>query len=421
MAAKPDLLRRQSRMSKILGIDLGTTNSCVAIVEATVPRVLANREGSRTTPSIVAFAEEGDRLVGQIAKRQAITNPENTVFAVKRLIGRKFKDPQVERARQVLPYTLVEAPNGDVKIEIRDRQYSPEEISALVLREIKDFAEEALGEPVARGGDHRPGLLQRLAAPGHQGRRQDRRPRGRAHHQRAHGRGSGLRPRPQPAGGQHRRLRPGRRHVRRLDPPALPGDLRGALHRGRHLPGRRGLRPADHGLADRGLPARDRDRPAQRPHGPPAPEGGGRARQVRALVRRGRRRSTCPFISADRTGPAPPRPHAHPRPVRGPGARPGGAHRGTLPGRPASRPACAPTRSTRCCWWAARRARPWWCRPSSGSSAASPTARSTRTRWWRSAPPSRAASCAATSRTWCCSTSPRSRSASRPRAACSPG
>jgi molecular chaperone DnaK len=135
-------------MSKIIGIDLGTTNSCAAIVEATVPVVQANREGSRTTPSIVAFSEEGDRLVGQIAKRQAITNPNNTVFAVKRLIGRKFRDSQVERARQILPYTLVDAANGDVKIEIRDRQYSPEEISALVLREIKEFVEEGLQEEV---------------------------------------------------------------------------------------------------------------------------------------------------------------------------------------------------------------------------------------------------------------------------------
>jgi len=135
-------------LSKILGIDLGTTNSCAAIVEGTAPRVLPNREGSRTTPSIVAFAEEGDRLVGQIAKRQAITNPENTVFAVKRLIGRKFSDPQVTRASKSLPYTLVEAGNGDIKVEIRDRQYSPEEISAQVLREIKEFVEEALGEPV---------------------------------------------------------------------------------------------------------------------------------------------------------------------------------------------------------------------------------------------------------------------------------
>ena len=135
-------------MSKILGIDLGTTNSCVAIVEATVPRVLANREGSRTTPSIVAFAEEGDRLVGQIAKRQAITNPENTIFAVKRLIGRKYTAPQVVKAREILPYTLIKASNGDIKVEIRDRQYSPEEISAQVLREIKEFAEETLGEEV---------------------------------------------------------------------------------------------------------------------------------------------------------------------------------------------------------------------------------------------------------------------------------
>jgi len=135
-------------MSKILGIDLGTTNSCAAIVEATVPVVLPNREGSRTTASIVAFSEEGDRLVGQIAKRQAITNPQNTVFAVKRLIGRKYRDPQVERARQVLPYTLAEAINGDMKIEIRDRQYSPEEISALILREIKEFVEEGLQEEV---------------------------------------------------------------------------------------------------------------------------------------------------------------------------------------------------------------------------------------------------------------------------------
>jgi molecular chaperone DnaK len=135
-------------MSKILGIDLGTTNSCAAIVEATVSVVLANREGSRTTASIVAFSEEGDRLVGQIAKRQAITNPENTVYAVKRLIGRKFRDSQVERARVVLPYSLAEASNGDVKIEIRDRHYSPEEISALVLREIKEFVEEQLQEEV---------------------------------------------------------------------------------------------------------------------------------------------------------------------------------------------------------------------------------------------------------------------------------
>jgi len=135
-------------MGRIIGIDLGTTNSCAAAVDALTPEVLTNREGSRTTASIVAFTEDGDRLVGQIAKRQAITNPENTVFAVKRLIGRKFEDEHVSRAADVLPYTLVKASNGDVKLEIRGREYSPQEISAFILQEIREFAEEALGEKV---------------------------------------------------------------------------------------------------------------------------------------------------------------------------------------------------------------------------------------------------------------------------------
>jgi len=135
-------------VSKILGIDLGTTNSCVAVVDALTPRVLANREGSRTTPSIVAFAEDGDRLVGQIAKRQAITNPRNTVFAVKRLLGRKFDDPEVQRAAEILPYALVKAQNGDVEVLVRERRNSAAEISSHVLREIKEFAEEALEEEV---------------------------------------------------------------------------------------------------------------------------------------------------------------------------------------------------------------------------------------------------------------------------------
>jgi molecular chaperone DnaK len=135
-------------VSRILGIDLGTTNSCVAVVEAFSPRVLANREGSRTTPSIVAFTSEGDRLVGQIAKRQAITNPEQTVFAVKRLIGRKFDDANVQRAKEVLPYQITPAANRDIKVLIAGRELSPEEISAQILRELKEFCEEALGEEV---------------------------------------------------------------------------------------------------------------------------------------------------------------------------------------------------------------------------------------------------------------------------------
>ncbi len=135
-------------MGKILGIDLGTTNCCVSVVEGATPQVLTNREGSRTTPSIVGFTEDGERLVGQIAKRQAITNPMNTVFAVKRLVGRKYEAEETQHAREVLPYEIVRAVNGDVKIRARGREYSPEEISAFILREIKEFSEEALGEEI---------------------------------------------------------------------------------------------------------------------------------------------------------------------------------------------------------------------------------------------------------------------------------
>jgi molecular chaperone DnaK len=135
-------------VGKILGIDLGTTNCCVAVVEGTAPQVLANREGSRTTPSIVAFTEDGERLVGQIAKRQAITNPLNTVFAVKRLVGRKFDSQETAHAREVLSYEIVRAGNGDIKIRSREKEYSPEEISAFILQEIKEFSEEVLGEEI---------------------------------------------------------------------------------------------------------------------------------------------------------------------------------------------------------------------------------------------------------------------------------
>ncbi len=135
-------------MAKIIGIDLGTTNSCVAVVDVTTPQVIPNREGSRTTPSVVGFTEDGDRLVGQIAKRQAITNPYNTVYAIKRLIGRKYDSDEVARAKQVLPFQIAAAPNGDLKVRIREHEYSPEEISAFVLMEIKSFAEEFLSEPI---------------------------------------------------------------------------------------------------------------------------------------------------------------------------------------------------------------------------------------------------------------------------------
>ncbi len=135
-------------MAKVIGIDLGTTNSCVAVMEGGKPCVIPTREGARTTPSIVAFTARGERLVGQIAKRQALTNPQNTIHAVKRLIGRKYDSPEVQKARQLVPYDIVPADNGDAWIRVRDRSYSPPEISAYVLGRLKEMAEDYLGSEV---------------------------------------------------------------------------------------------------------------------------------------------------------------------------------------------------------------------------------------------------------------------------------
>src|SRR5881227_496953 len=135
-------------MAKVIGIDLGTTNSVVAIMEGGDPVVLTNAEGSRITPSVVAFTESGERLAGQIARRQAITNPENTIFAIKRLIGRRFEDAEVQKAMKVLPYKIVRADNGDAWVEVRGKKYSPAEISAFILQKMKQTAEDHLGEKV---------------------------------------------------------------------------------------------------------------------------------------------------------------------------------------------------------------------------------------------------------------------------------
>ncbi|RLB42998.1 MAG: molecular chaperone DnaK [Deltaproteobacteria bacterium] len=135
-------------MGKIIGIDLGTTNSCVAVMEGGDPVVIANAEGSRTTPSMVAFTDSGERLVGQAAKRQAVTNPENTIFGVKRLIGRKYDSKEVQEDIKVLPYKIVKAPNGDAWVRVRGKDYSPSEISAMILQKMKQTAEDYLGEKV---------------------------------------------------------------------------------------------------------------------------------------------------------------------------------------------------------------------------------------------------------------------------------
>jgi len=135
-------------MGRVVGIDLGTTNSVIAVMQGGEPVIIPNQEGSRTTPSVVAFTEKGERLVGQVAKRQAITNPENTIFSIKRLMGRKYDSPEVEIARKKLPYKIVRAPNGDAHVECHGKVYSPPEISAMILQKLKQAAEDYLGEPV---------------------------------------------------------------------------------------------------------------------------------------------------------------------------------------------------------------------------------------------------------------------------------
>ena len=137
-------------MSKVIGIDLGTTNSCVAVMEGMTPKVIESSEGMRTTPSMVAFTSEGERLIGLPAKRQAVTNPENTFFAIKRLVGRRYDDPMVEKDKKLVPYEIVQGDNGDAWVISRGEKYSPSQISAFILQKMKETAESYLGEKVTR-------------------------------------------------------------------------------------------------------------------------------------------------------------------------------------------------------------------------------------------------------------------------------
>merc|ERR1712000_279130 len=137
-------------MSRVIGIDLGTTNSCVAVMEGTQAKVLENAEGARTTPSVVAFGENNEKLVGQAAKRQAVTNPENTLFAIKRLIGRNFDDESVKKDIQTVPFKIIKADNNDAWIEAGNKKYSPSQISAFVLQKMKETAEKYLGQEVTK-------------------------------------------------------------------------------------------------------------------------------------------------------------------------------------------------------------------------------------------------------------------------------
>ena len=137
-------------MSKVIGIDLGTTNSCVAVMDGDKPKVIENAEGNRTTPSMIAYTDNDERLVGQPAKRQAVTNPENTLYAVKRLIGRRFKEKQVQELREKAPFNIVEGENGDAWVEIDGEKYAPSQLSAMILQKMKETAESFLGDKVTQ-------------------------------------------------------------------------------------------------------------------------------------------------------------------------------------------------------------------------------------------------------------------------------
>ena len=266
--------------TKIIGIDLGTTNSVVAVMEGGDPVVIPNAEGGRTTPSVVAFTKDNERLVGQVAKRQAVTNPKQTIFSIKRFMGRRV-DEVTEETRRV-PYKIAPGANGLAVGRNRRQEVQP----ARDLRD--DSAEDETDrgglsrDQGHRGGHYRTGLFQRCPAAGHQGCRQDRRPRGEADHQRADGGRAGLRA-GQEEGREDRRVRPRRRHLRYLRAGAGRGRLRGQEHQRRYPPGRRRLRPAGDRLAGDRVQAGPGHRSFQGSDGAPAAQGSRREGQDGAV------------------------------------------------------------------------------------------------------------------------------------------
>ena len=251
-------------MSKVIGIDLGTTNSVVAVMEGGEPAVIVNQEGGRTTPSVVGFTKDGERLVGQVAKRQAVTNPENTVFSIKRFMGRKHGEVSQEIAR--VPYQVVKADNGDAWVEVRGKKYSPPEISAMILQKLKTAAEDYLGEKVTDAVITVPAYFNDAQRQATKDAGKIAGPQRPAHRQRADRGGAGLRPR-QEEGRNDRRLRLRRRHVRHLDPRGRRRRRRGEGDQRRHASRRRRPRSARHRLDRRGVQEDRRRRSRQGPDG----------------------------------------------------------------------------------------------------------------------------------------------------------
>ena len=270
-------------MAKVIGIDLGTTNSCVAVMEGATPKVIENSEGARTTPSIVAFTDDGERLVGQPAKRQGVTNPERTFFAIKRLIGRSFDDPMTKKDMGLVPYKIIKAGNGDAWVTADGKQYSPSQISAFVLQKMKETAEAHLGAPVTQAVITVPAYF-------NDAQRQATKDAGKIaglevlriiNEPTAAALAYGL---DKKKAGHDRRLRPRRRHVRHLDPRDRRRRLRSEVDQRRHVPGRRRLRHAPGRISRRRVQEGAGHRPDQGQAGAAASEGGGRKGQDRALL-----------------------------------------------------------------------------------------------------------------------------------------
>ena len=237
-------------MGKVIGIDLGTTNSCVAVMEAGEPKVIPNREGGRTTPSVIAFTKDGERLAGTVAKRQAVTNPQNTVSSIKRFMGRKHSE--VDEEEKIVPYKVGTGDGGDCVVEIMGKRYRPQEISAMVLQKMKETAEDYLGEQVTQAVITVPAYF-------NDSQRQATKDSGRIaglevlriiNEPTAASLAYGLERR------EDRGLRSGRRHVRHIDSSAWRRDVRGSVHQWRYPPWRRRFRSAGHRLAGRGVSER---------------------------------------------------------------------------------------------------------------------------------------------------------------------
>ena len=306
-------------MGKVIGIDLGTTNSCVAVMEGKTPKVIENAEGMRTTPSIVAFTDDGERLVGQPAKRQAVTNPEKTIFAVKRLIGRRYDDPMVEKDKKLVPYKIAKAGNGDAWVEVDGKSYSPSQISAFILQKMKETAEAYLGQKVDQAVITVPAYF-------NDAQRQATKDAGkiaglevlRIINEPTAARAR-LRSR-QEEDRHHRGLRPRRRHLRYFHSGNRRRRVRGEVHERRYVPGRRRLRHAPGQLSRRRIPEGAGHRPAPRQARAAAAEGSRREGQDRAVVHDADRDQPAVHHGGRLRSEASDH-EAHPRQVRGAGRR----------------------------------------------------------------------------------------------------